>query len=197
VTTPDVDRSAPGHDPADVEIVGDGDRVAPTATAWTRPSPRRWALFGVLAIGIVVFDQLAKAWIVGNLAVGDRPTQVLGDWVRIVHWRNSGILFGMLPQSAAAFAIASLVVAGLIVLYHARAGRGLFVTLALGLLLGGALGNLIDRVRYGSVIDFVDMGIGAWRFYTYNVADAAISTSIVLLVLMAVFPRLGDWAPDG
>jgi len=68
---------------------------------------------------------------------------------------------------------------------------------ALGLLLGGALGNLLDRVRYGSVIDFVDMGIGAWRFYTYNVADAAISTAIVLLVAMALFPAIGDWAPDG
>jgi signal peptidase II len=103
----------------------------------------------------------------------------------------------MLPQSAGAFAIVSIAVAGIIVWYHARAGRGLVVTLALGLLLGGALGNLLDRLRYGSVIDFVDMGIGSWRFYTYNVADTAISTSIVLLIALAVVPALGDWAPDG
>ena len=67
-------------------------------------------------------------------------------------------------------------------------------TVALGLLLGGAIGNLIDRLRYGYVVDFVDMGIGEWRFYTYNVADAAITTAIVLLLAMAVFPRLADWA---
>ena len=162
--------------------------------AWRGPSAGRWVLFAGLAAGIVLADQLSKGWVVGNLDVGE-SVSVLGDWLRIVHWRNSGILFGMLPQSAPVFAIVSMLVAGLIVVYHAKAGRGLLVTLALGLLLGGAIGNLIDRLRYGSVIDFVDMGIGAWRFYTYNVADAAISTSIVLLIVMAVVPRLGDWVP--
>ena len=142
-----------------------------------------------------MLDQLAKAWIVANLDVGE-SFEVIGDWLRIIHVANSGILFGMLPQTAGAFAIVSLIVVGLIVYYHARAGRGLVVTIALGLLLGGALGNLLDRLHYGSVVDFVDMGIGAWRFYTYNVADAAISTSIVLLVAMAIFPTIGDWAPD-
>ena len=94
---------------------------------------------------MVVVDQLVKAWVVGNLAIGD-GFQLIGDLVRIIHWRNSGILFGMLPQSAGAFAIVSLVVVGVIVFYHAKAGRGLVVTIALGLLLGGAIGNLIDRL---------------------------------------------------
>ncbi len=163
--------------------------------AWTHPSLGRWALFAAIAIGVVVVDQLVKAWVVANLAIGD-SVQLIGDLVRIIHWRNSGILFGMLPQSAGAFAIVSLIVLGVIVFYHAKAGRGLVVTIALGLLLGGAIGNLIDRLHYGSVVDFVDMGIGGWRFYTYNVADAAISTAIVLLVAMALFPAIGDWAPD-
>jgi signal peptidase II len=167
--------------------------VAPAA--WKRPSPGRWLLFAALAVGIVAADQLAKAWIVGNLEPG-RGIVLLGEWLRIVHWRNSGILFGMLPRTGSGFALVSLLVAGLIVYYHAKAGRGLVVTVALGLLLGGALGNLIDRLQYGSVIDFIDMGIGAWRFYTYNVADAAITTAIVLLLAMAVLPRVGDWAPD-
>jgi signal peptidase II len=173
-----------------------GDNLeGPDATTWRHPSLGRWVLFAAIAIGVVVLDQLSKSWIVANLAQGE-GFQVLGDWLRIVHWRNTGILFGMLPQSAPAFAIVSLVVVVLIVAYHARAGRGLLVTVALALLLGGALGNLIDRLHYGSVVDFVDMGIGSWRFYTYNVADAAISTSLVLLIAMAVFPRLGDLAPD-
>ena len=110
---------------------------------------------------MVVVDQLVKAWVVGNLAIGD-GFQLIGDLVRIIHWRNSGILFGMLPQSAGAFAIVSLVVVGLIVFYHAqgRPGPGAS-TIALGLLLGGAIGNLLDRLHYGSVVDFVDMGIGS------------------------------------
>lgn len=189
--------------PGEAEPVGNGAAAvetpvvdaAPAASTWKRPSPGRWILFAAIAIGVVAVDQLAKAWIVGNLDIGE-SLDVIGDWLRIVHWRNSGILFGMLPQSAGAFAIVSLVVVGVIVYYHAKAGRGLVVTIALGLLLGGAIGNLVDRLHYGSVVDFVDMGIGTWRFYTYNVADAAISTAIVLLIAMAVFPRIGDWAPD-
>ncbi len=170
--------------------------AGPAETTWRHPSAGRWGLFAAIAIAVVVLDQLAKSWVVGNLAQGE-SFQLIGDWVRIVHWRNSGILFGMLPQSAGAFAIVSVVVAGLIVGYHARAGRGLLVTIALSLLLGGALGNLVDRLHYGSVIDFVDMGIGNWRFYTYNIADAAITTALVLLIGMAIFPPLGDLAADG
>jgi signal peptidase II len=78
----------------------------------------------------------------------------------------------------------------LIVAVHARAGRNLLLTIALGLLLGGALGNFGDRVRLGYVVDFVDMGIGAWRFYTYNVADAAITVSILSLIGLSLFPGL-------
>jgi len=102
----------------------------------------------------------------------------------------------MLPQSAPAFAIVSAAVVGLIVLYHARVGRGLVTTIALGLLLGGALGNLIDRVHYGAVVDWIDMGVGDWRFWTYNIGDAAITIAILLLMLMAVFPKVGEWEAD-
>ncbi len=102
----------------------------------------------------------------------------------------------MLPQSAPAFAIVSAAVVGLIVLYHARAGRGLVTTIALGLLMGGALGNLVDRLHYGAVVDWVDMGVGGWRFWTYNIGDAAITTAILLLVVLAVFPAVGEWGAD-
>jgi signal peptidase II len=91
------------------------------------------------------------------------------------------------------------VVIGLIVVYQWREGsRSAWpLALALGLLLGGAVGNFIDRVRLGGVIDFVDMGIGSWRFYTFNVADSAISTSLLLFILIGLFgeriaARLGD-----
>jgi signal peptidase II len=195
VEDPPVD--APGDATApddDYELIEEA--AASPASTWKHPSIGRWIVFAAIAIGVVLLDQLAKSWIIGNLDIGE-SFEAIGDWLRIVHWRNSGILFGMLPQSAGAFAIVSLVVVGVIVFYHAKAGRGLVVTIALGLLLGGALGNLLDRLRHGSVIDFVDMGIGGWRFYTYNLADAAISTSIALLIAMAVFPVIADWAPDG
>ena len=79
-------------------------------------------------------------------------------------------------------AIVSLAVIGLIVAYHARVGRQRLPDGALGLLLGGAIGNMLDRLRLGYVVDFVDVGIGSTRFYTFNVADAAISLAILLLL---------------
>ncbi len=172
---------------------GDAIAAGPRAAARPGPSRRRWLLFATLAIGVLLVDQLTKAWITTILTLGQAPVEVLGSWLRIVHWTNSGILFGLLPQSGPAFAVVSIAVVGLIGLYHARAARGIVITLALGLLLGGALGNLVDRLRFGAVIDWVDMGIGQWRFFTYNVGDAAISTAIGLLLLVAVFPRLADW----
>ena len=201
MTAPGPTERLVAGDPADdVEIVEDdeaaGDAEPGDAAAWRGPSVGRWVLFAAIAVGVLVLDQLSKAWITGNLDVGE-GMEILGEWLRLVHWRNSGALFGLLPQSAPIFAVVSLGVVGLIVYYHRRAGRGIVMTIALALLLGGALGNLIDRLRYGSVVDFVDMGIGQWRFYTYNVADAAITTAIVLLIAMAVFPRIGEWGAEG
>ena len=81
-----------------------------------------------------------------------------------------------------------LVIAG-ITWYEWRHGAALnpLVSIGLGLLLGGAIGNLIDRVRLGHVVDFVDVGIGSSRFYAFNVADAAINLGIVTLLAAALF----------
>jgi signal peptidase II len=164
----------------------DDGRTHPAAVTRRRP---RWLLFGALAIGVLVADQVAKAWVAANVPA-DRPIRVLDDYIRLVISHNTGGLFGMFRDLAPIFAVASIGVIGLIVWYHGHMRRSLVLTTALGLLLGGALGNLLDRLRLGSVLDFVDIGIGDVRWYTFNVADAAISTSLVLLVLLAVRPSL-------
>jgi len=175
--------------------VPDGD-VATPVKAWRGPSAGRWLLFFAIAILVVVLDQASKAWLTAQLDPGQRMV-VLEGWLNFVHGQNSGILFGMLPQSAPAFAIVSIAVTGLIVVYHARAGRGIVVTVALALLLGGAIGNLLDRLNHGYVVDWIDMGIGSARFWTYNIADACITTAIVLLIVMAVVPQTAEWGSDG
>jgi signal peptidase II len=169
--------------------------------AVTRVAARRahWTVFLGLAGTIVLLDQLAKAWLVGNFRPG-QVAEVVGDLVRLVYGQNTGALFGLFRDQALLFALASLGVVGLIVAYHGRADRSLYLSLALGFLLGGAIGNLIDRLRLGYVVDFVDVGIGNLRFYTFNVADAAISTAIVLLLAVAVVPsvaRIVDARFDG
>ena len=163
-----------------------------TAVASSRVERRvtRWGLFFGIAVAVVIVDQLSKAWLVANVDPGG-AIEIVGDWLRLIHGRNDGGLFGLFGGSAAVLAIASLAVIGLIVAYHARARPSIVLTIALGLLLGGAIGNLLDRIRYGYVVDFVDAGIGTLRFYTFNVADSAITVAILLLILLALFPALG------
>jgi signal peptidase II len=164
---------------------------------------RGWVVFTALAAGVVTADQLSKAWIDasfpeatthtprGGLAA---PTPVLDEFVRIAKTYNDGGIFGLFGAAAPVLAVASVLVIGVIVAYQARSVRGgpLLLTVSLGLLLGGAVGNLLDRIRYGYVIDFVDMGIGDWRWYTFNVADASISIAIVGLIALSL---LGDRPP--
>jgi lipoprotein signal peptidase len=150
-----------------------------------RAGASRWPLFVGLAVVVVALDQLAKSWVLGRFAPGE-SMQVVDDLLRIVHGQNNGGLFGLFPGQAPIFALVSLGVVALIVGYEWHAGDSLLVTVALGLLLGGALGNLTDRLRIGYVVDFVDAGVGGVRWFTFNVADAAISCSIVLLVALAL-----------
>jgi signal peptidase II len=159
--------------------------------AATRGLTRRahWTVFLALTGTIVVIDQLTKAWLQANFEPG-QVAEVVGDTVRVVFGQNTGALFGLFRDQALLFALASLGVVGLIVAYHGRAARSLYLSIALGFLLGGAIGNLLDRLRLGYVVDFVDVGIGNLRFYTFNVADAAISTAIVLLLAVSIVPNL-------
>lgn len=163
----------------------------------------RLLLFGLLTAGIVLADQLTKAVVDSSFGLSSPspfapgepivpPTPVLGGFLQVAKTYNSGAIFGYLQSTATVFALGTLVVAAAIVLYEVTRGwRGpLLLTIALGFLLGGAIGNLIDRLRVGYVIDFADMGIGSIRWYSFNVADASVSTAIVLLVVVGLF---GGW----
>ncbi|MGC8633911.1 MAG: signal peptidase II [Candidatus Limnocylindrales bacterium] len=174
--------------------------AAPTVAGTTWP---RLTTFFAVAAMVVIADQVSKAWVDRSFALSQSsgapaaplapPTPVLDNFVRIAKSYNNGAIFSLFGSSATFFAVASLVAIVVIVWYEvARGGRASWlVTLALGLLMGGAIGNEIDRIRLHHVIDFVDMGIGTWRWYTFNVADAAISVSLVVLLLVGVFGEPG------
>jgi signal peptidase II len=152
-------------------------RSRPTIWQRFRARWRKDLLFFSIAIGVVILDQLTKAWVRNNLAIGE----VGPEWgpVRIIHVVNSGAAFGILPGQTAFLIIMSLFGLGAIVLYYVYPpmDHGL-IRIALGMQLGGAIGNLLDRLRFGEVTDFVDVG----NFPTFNVADACISTSIVIVI---------------
>ena len=157
---------------------------------------RRWALFAGTAAVVVVLDQLTKAWVDASFvrAADGGSSPLLGDLVRISKVYNDGAIFGFLDASAMIMAVLTVFVVAGVLWYEWRHGSGLgpLVTIGLGLLTGGAIGNLIDRVRFGHVIDFVDMGIGDTRWYAWNISDAAVFLGIVALFVAAL---LGDRAP--
>jgi signal peptidase II len=190
-----------GGELTDTSSIEGAAAIGEPASTDARPGPRgraRWGVFGTIAASVVVLDQLSKAWLTSWIEQGE-VVSVIGDYVRFVFGHNSGALFGLFRDQALLFGIVSLGVVGLIVAYHGRSGRNVYLSVALGLLLGGAIGNLIDRFRLGFVVDWIDIGLGDIRFWTFNVADAAVSTAIVMLIGLALFPslaaRLGA-APD-
>ena len=148
----------------------------------------RWPLFLALAASVFVVDQLTKAVLVSLIHAEGQRLTVVDDLIRVVNSHNSGALFGLFKDSALLFGLVSLGVVALIAWYHGSFGRNTLLSIALGLLLGGALGNMLDRLRLGYVVDFVDIGVGDLRWYTFNISDAAISCAIVLLLLSAVLP---------
>jgi signal peptidase II len=161
---------------------------------------RRWAIFLGLAGLVVVIDQLSKRWVESSFEVASRsipagqpggPTEVIGSLLRIAKTYNDGAIFGLFGASAPIMALLSLLVIGGLAWFQWRHGAaaGSLVTVGLGLILGGAVGNLIDRVRGGQVIDFVDMGIGDHRWFAWNVSDAAVFVGILVLFAAAL---LGD-----
>ncbi len=156
----------------------------------------RWPIFLGLAAVVVVIDQLTKAWLVGQLQPGG-SMPVIGDLVRLTFVQNTARCSGCSRTRRCSSGSCRWAWSGAIVWYHGNAGRSTILSVALGLLLGGAIGNLIDRFTRGYVVDFVDAGIGTLRFYTFNAADAAISTALLLLIVSAFLPTLRPTAGAG
>lgn len=143
---------------------------------------RRPLLIVGLVAGVVLLDQLTKAWVVASLA--DGPLSIIGDTVEIRLSRNPGGAFSVLTGFTPLLAVLAAIVAVVLVRVAQRA-KDPVVVLALSLVLGGALGNLLDRLfrapgfLRGEVVDFVRVG----AFPSFNVADSAITIGAVLLVL--------------
>lgn len=148
----------------------------------------RWAIYGI-ALVVLLADQATKAWV---LAVHGRWPD--GDLVLIPGFFslsfnvNTGGAFGILPHGTLLLALAAAVAAAAIVYYTARATLPLpqMLGIALALPLGGAIGNLLDRVRLGHVVDFLALYAGPdrqWQFPIFNVADTAICVGVGLLAL--------------
>ena len=146
---------------------------------------RTWRWFA-LAAAIVAADQLTK-WLVLGYFENRYPRVELTGFFNLVLVFNKGAAFSLFAQAAgwqtpllAAFALAAAVIVSVLIVRNP--GRGL-LCLGLALILGGALGNLIDRLRFGHVVDFLDFHALGWHWPAFNVADSAISVGAVILIL--------------
>jgi len=150
-----------------------------------------------LAGAVVILDQATKLLVQRAFRLGE-SLPVLPGVFNLTYVLNPGAAFGLLAGAAAAFrgpffiAVSVLAIA-VICYYHARYARGYpLPTVGLALILGGALGNLIDRLRVGMVIDFLDFYLGAYHWPAFNVADSGITVGVGLLLVEMLRERGGN-----
>lgn len=142
-----------------------------------------------LGLGVLFTDWLTKA-LAANLLSAGRPVSLFRDYARLSLSHNPGAAFGMRFGSAAVHLLVTLAVIAFIVAIalHTAPSRRLEQA-GYGLILGGAIGNLGDRLLLGHVIDFLDLGIGNVRWWTFNVADAALTAGVGLLLIASFRSR--------
>ncbi len=140
-----------------------------------------WSLVGV----VVALDAVTKAIAVERLAPVHVPREVFGEFVRFTLVYNPGAAFGLNVGPYSRWVFLVLTIVALFVLsrlYRAAHPDDSLRTIALGLVCGGAIGNLLDRIRSAAgVVDFLDLGVGGWRWPTFNAADIAVSIGAFLL----------------
>ncbi len=143
-------------------------------------------LFGVLvALAVIVLDQLSKLWIFNHFAPGE--SVAVTPFFNLVLVFNPGAAFSFLADHTGwqrwFFSVIALSISGWILWQLRSAKPGTGFSVALALIMGGALGNLIDRLWLGMVIDFIDVHAGGWHWPAFNVADSAVCVGAVLYVL--------------
>lgn len=155
--------------------------------SWPKPARLPWLL--LISVAAIVADRLSKIWVSAHVPLGG-AIPVLDHVLRISHWTNEGAAFSLFADSASphavrwglvAFAsVAALAVLAALIRFGDRIN---LTTVALALILGGALGNVHDRVAYGSVIDFIEVHIFKYHYPDFNIADSCVVVGACLLFL--------------
>jgi len=160
---------------------------------WPRPRRLPWLL--LISALVIIADRLSKNWVSAHIRLGG-AIPVIDHILRISHWTNEGAAFSMFANTASPNAVRwalvafTLFAALVVFLVLLRLGNRItLATVALALILGGALGNVHDRIVYGSVIDFIEVHIFSYHWPDFNVADSSVVTGACLLFLDSMLPR--------
>jgi len=146
---------------------------------------------------VVLFDQISKYWVRDNLAINSQ-VNVFGNYFRFTHVVNPGIAFGInIGSFMSLITLLSLFAIFLILYYmYLERNNSLLLRISLALILGGALGNMIDRSfviffpeTFHGVIDFIDIGFNQYRWYVFNIADSAVTVGITLYITNSIFSK--------
>ncbi|HTB97714.1 MAG TPA: signal peptidase II [Terracidiphilus sp.] len=164
---------------------------AQSTSRWSRRLP--WLL--LISAAVIFFDRLTKTIVAARVPIGG-AIPVIPRLLRITHWTNEGAAFSLFADSASPNAVRwgliafSLFAALVVLIALIRLGNQInLTTVALALVLGGALGNVHDRIAYGSVVDFIEVHIFTYHWPDFNLADSCIVTGACLLLLDSLRPR--------
>jgi signal peptidase II len=157
--------------------------------------PRRLPWLLTISALIILADRLTKIWVSQHIPLGG-GIPVIPRVLRITHWTNEGAAFSLFAESASPHLVRwvlvafSLIAALAVLIALVRLGnRFTLTTVALALIFAGALGNVHDRILYGSVVDFIEVHIFSYHYPDFNVADSSIVTGACLLLLDSLLPK--------
>jgi len=147
---------------------------------------------------VLIVDLISKRLVLAHEEALRSRVEILGDFLRFIYVRNPGSAMGLFPVGRIFLVTVSIAASFFLVyLYRTADPRQLVRKGAMAAILGGALGNLIDRIFYGGlVVDFIDVGLGSSRFYTFNVADVGVSVGGAILFLCILFEGWGKQQPE-
>ena len=162
-------------------------------TNW--PNPRRLPWLLLISALVITADRLTKTWIAAHISLGG-AIPIIPNFLRLTHWTNQGAAFSLFADSASPnavrWALVAFTVAAAVAIFVVliRLGSQLtLTTVALALILGGAIGNVHDRILYGSVIDFIEVHIRSYYWPDFNVADSSVVTGACMLLLDSLLPH--------
>jgi signal peptidase II len=171
-----------------------------TESSSSRPSRLPWLL--LISLGVIALDRWSKLWVAHHIELG-QAIPVIPRVFRLTHVLNDGAAFSLFADSAspehvrwALIAFSSAAALAVLIALIKLGRRFTIATFALSLILGGAIGNDYDRIRFASVIDFLEVHIFSYHWPDFNVADSAIVTGACLLFLDALWPRKAAIAPE-
>lgn len=156
---------------------------------------QKYLRFSIIGFGVVLLDQVTKILVMHYMPLHDSITIIPG-FFSLTHVHNPGGAFGFMAQNSSPlrhwlFLLAAFFALGMILyFYHQTPRSHPFFGFALALIFGGAIGNLIDRLRFGEVIDFLDVYVGYLHWPTFNVADSAVTVGVIIFLSHVITKKM-------